>query len=320
MRTVIKLIELPKYPSTDWYKKIINNLSTTSYINPMNDMLDKLFSFIHYSKYKNIYDFSIAPFEDIKEVYEKMKGAIPTNYFYYTQEYKDKNGNERKRKVFNDNWKAYINAYNRLVKDKMNLDLINHLNIKCCPYCNENYIFNRKNHSSAQLGHFYPKDEYPIFAICLYNLVPACPACNHIKGIQDIGVSPYDHSLNFDELKISYNPKSSNWINDSNELEIIFKYDKSSNFGKKIKQNLTVFELEEAYKNHTDYVQEILKKVEIYNDATISNIRSDFPSLFSSDEEVIQMIFGNYIKKIDFLKRPLSKLTHDILEENRIIK
>lgn len=104
---------------------------------------------------------------------------------------------------------------------------------------------------------------YPIFAICLYNLVPACPACNHIKGTQDIGVSPYDHSLNFDKLKISYIPKSSNWINDSKEIDISFKYDKLSEFGNKIKRNLTVLELEEAYKNHTDYVQEILKKLDI---------------------------------------------------------
>ena len=45
----------------------------------------------------------------------------------------------------------------------------------------------------------------------------------------------------------------------------------------------------------------------------------DFPDLFSSDEELIRTIFGNYIREEELLKRPLSKLTRDILEELGLI-
>lgn len=317
---MIKLIELPEFSDTAWYKEIIEKLSKSSYIDPMNKMLKKLFADISYSKYKNISDFSVASFQDIKDIYEKIIKIPSKDYFYTIKICKDKKGNDRKKKEFNDDWKAYINAYNKLVREKTNLEIVNHLNIKCCPYCNENYVFNRDKHSSAQLDHFYSKDEYPIFAVCLYNLVPTCPACNHIKGTHNIGVSPHDHLLDFDNLRISYKPKSANWINDPREIEIDFKYDEHSEFGQKLKENLSALEIEKAYNNHTDYVQELLKKMEIYNDDTISNILADFPLLFSTDEEVFRIIFGNFTKKSDYLKRPLSKLTHDILDENGFIK
>ena len=45
----------------------------------------------------------------------------------------------------------------------------------------------------------------------------------------------------------------------------------------------------------------------------------DFPELFSSDEELIQAIFSNYICEEDMLKRPLSKITMDLLKELSII-
>lgn len=46
---------------------------------------------------------------------------------------------------------------------------------------------------------------------------------------------------------------------------------------------------------------------------------NDLPELFSSDDELIQTIFANYIKEEDLLKRPLSKLTRDLLKEMEII-
>lgn len=125
--------------------------------------------------------------------------------------------------------------------------------------------------------------------------------------------------LNFDEFRFSYSFKSMDWINDPNEIKIEFLFDKTSEFGKNFKINLSVLKLEDAYENHTDYVQEILKKTVIYNDDVIDNIMDSFPSLFSSKEEVIQILFDNYINNVDLLKRPLSKLTHDILIENGII-
>ena len=75
-----------------------------------------------------------------------------------------------------------------------------------------------------------------------------------------------------------------------------------------------IFNLDNVYKFHTDYVQEIIKKAIMYNEDKINEILDEFPELFSSRDEVYRIIFGNYVNKDDFNKRPLSKLTKDICE------
>lgn len=306
------MLALPIFFDIDWYKDFINSLDDCTYLSPMEETLKIFLMHIGYP-YMNISDFSVISFDEINKIYRKIK-KLPSDYFYTTRKVGGRN-----IKIYKHNWKKFINAYNSLIRKKINVEIVKQLNIKCCPYCNENYIFNRNNYSTAQLDHFYSKNEYPVFAICLYNLVPACPVCNHVKGTKDIGVSPHNHMLNFDEFRFSYSFKSMDWINDPNEIKIEFLFDKTSEFGKNFKTNLSVLKLKDAYENHTDYVQEILKKTVIYNDDVIDNIMDSFPSLFSSKEEVIQMLFGNYINNVDLLKRPLSKLTHDILIENGII-
>ena len=79
--------------------------------------------------------------------------------------------------------------------------------------------------------------------------------------------------------------------------------------------NLDVMGIRRAYDMHKDYVQEILKKAQIYGKGHRENLMRDFPELFSSEEELIQAIFSNYICEEDMLKRPLSKITMDLLKE-----
>lgn len=59
------------------------------------------------------------------------------------------------------------------------------LKIRTCPYCNANYTrVSSKGQFRADLEHFFPKskDKYPYLMITLYNLFPACPTCNKLKG------------------------------------------------------------------------------------------------------------------------------------------
>ena len=79
------------------------------------------------------------------------------------------------------------------------------------------------------------------------------------------------------------------------------------------------FLIQMIHTGHKDYVQEILKKAQIYGKGHRENLMRDFPELFSSDEELIQAIFSNYICEEDMLKRPLSKITMDLLKELSII-
>ena len=90
-------------------------------------------------------------------------------------------------------------------------------------------------------------------------------------------------------------------------------------FKEKMERNLEVMAIQSSYNSHVDYIQEILKKAQIYSKEMRNDLLNSFPELFSSDDEIIRIIFGNYIDATDFLKRPLSKLTRDLLEEVGII-
>ena len=172
----------------------------------------------------------------------------------------------------------------------------------------------------AQLDHFYPRDRFPIFSVSLYNIVPVCGTCNHIKSVNEIAISPHDHSQNFSHMKISYIPKSGNWIDDANEIKVSFEYDREDlSFKEGMKRNLEVMGIMSSYNTHADYIQELLKKAQIYGIEARNSLLNDFPELFSSDEEMMRIIFGNYIETKDFLNRPLSKLTQNLLKEIGIL-
>jgi len=62
-----------------------------------------------------------------------------------------------------------IDLYEKFRNSVSSKKYIQRLNIKVCPYCNRNYIFNftknRKEEATAQLDHFYNKSHYPY--LCL---------------------------------------------------------------------------------------------------------------------------------------------------------
>ena len=62
-------------------------------------------------------------------------------------------------------------------------------------------------------------------------------------------------------------------------------------------------------------MQEILKKRIIYSRSQIKELYKSYGNLFKDEEELVRIIFGNYINSKDLNKRPLSKLTKDILKE-----
>ncbi|GEQ19068.1 MULTISPECIES: hypothetical protein [Clostridium] len=102
-----------------------------------------------------------------------------------------------------------IKLYEKFSGKKINLWIIEKTNVKVCPYCNLAYTYNRGDSVTAQLDHFFSKSEYPMFALCYYNLIPSCPSCNHIKlDNNDEMTSPYVERA-FKDMKVywelSYN-------------------------------------------------------------------------------------------------------------------
>lgn len=221
--------------------------------------------------------------------------------------------------VFTDDWDKYKKQYNEFSKKKINIELLKAQNNKTCPYCNENYITNRAENTSHQLDHFYSKSKYPIFALSIYNLIPSCYACNHTKGDQTITVSPFDDDYDFDDITMTYIPKNEDFLYNEDSFDICFICSQQEN-DEKFKTNRKVLGLDAAYDNHKDYLLELMRKGEIYNEETIQSLLSEYPQLFSSKEEVLQTIYANYIEISKLNQRPLSKLTRDYLKEIGILK
>ncbi|HID0867104.1 TPA: HNH endonuclease, partial [Clostridium botulinum] len=105
-------------------------------------------------------------------------------------------------------------------------------------------------------------------------------------------------------------------LGDSDNFKIEIKpKNPKSEIGTKIQNSIETFHLQDLYNLHKDYVREIIKKAIIYNESRIDELYTQYPELFSSREEVMQMVVSNYISDEALGKRPLSKLTKDICEE-----
>ena len=192
-------------------------------------------------------------------------------------------------------------------------------NVKVCPYCNRNFIVNfSETGTTVELDHFFSKDDYPYLAISLYNLIPSCHTCNHMKRKKKLKLYPYKESINeyfqFSHklLKLPYNEEN---------LELVLvKKQNNRKARKKLNNYNRVLQIESLYKNHKDIVLELIQKSVMYNESYIEELMKNYEgTLFKNEEDLLRLIFGGYISDEDLGKRPLSKLTKDILEQLEIV-
>ena len=96
-----------------------------------------------------------------------------------------------------------------------------------CPYCNRNFIEDlkivknrngRKPVGTFELDHFYSKDEFPMFAVSFYNLIPVCGTCNRIKSNTVFNINPYLMYDKKDNISFEYNILGSNYMENEDEL------------------------------------------------------------------------------------------------------
>ena len=71
----------------------------------------------------------------------------------------------------------------------------------------------------------------------------------------------------------------------------------------------------DLYNKHKDYIIDIFKNFHINTDKRMEELLHTFPDIFSTKAEVRSLIFMNDIKKENWGKRPLAKLTYDIYTE-----
>ena len=202
-------------------------------------------------------------------------------------------------------------------------DFLQIIDCKVCPYCNRAYTFtirNGKFKSKPELDHYFSKNKYPYLALSIFNLIPSCSICN--KGKSDIDTKyicyPYEESFDEMENQISF-------TTDFDDLEAIFNNDKklivklNNDDPKKdlyIKKYNTAFKIDSFYEQHDDYARELIQKALIFDDSFFESICASMPELFNySMAEVKQAIFMSYLEPGNMGKRPLSKMTQDILKE-----
>lgn len=184
---------------------------------------------------------------------------------------------------------------------KNNIELSEALKLTVCPYCNRNFINKRGDQESGrQFDHFYSKDEVPYFSLSLYNLVPCCSICNHVKlskpGMQ---CCPFDEDNTRDrKLKFKVEFPSGritvvNTVPDVRILKLNEAYEIHS------EDVIRLFNAEKKYCR--EYRKQLLNKVDKKHRFLLSELRFD------------QMIFGDVINldHSKFRNEVLSYLKYD---------
>lgn len=240
---------------------------------------------------------------------------IETLYLNYCKDF------TLKEKKFIENTFNY--SYNRSSNKKF-MEHFKKLNIKSCPFCNNNHVYFYKQgvgkvNTLATLEHYYPKAQYPHLSLSFYNLIPSCSACNSkFKGTKNQAgkiLHPYYDSFHKRaEFKVKIGKRL---IKKSVDLEIDLKINDITDT--KCKTTIDRFQLDKIYSQHNDIAKEIWNKAQVYNQSRIDELYKEFfKKLRYKKEDVKNMIFCNYLHEDDINKRNHSKLTQDIVKQFKI--
>ncbi|HDR7588504.1 TPA: HNH endonuclease, partial [Bacillus mycoides] len=242
----------------------------------------------YYFLYKNIETIVSANIIDLEE-YEKQ-------FIYYFHKFFEDMGEDKYTEIFNNVKTLFENEYKRFSKGYLieigkqikhwnAYEYIKLLRIKVCPYCNAQFTLtihttNDKAEggpSRAELDHFIPKNEYPIFSMSLYNLVPSCKVCNQsLKHSRKTSFSthfnPFDKEIDnefYFSRQFKRYKKKKNKINyvdailgETNNFEITISPKSIFNnlhltrkekiISKKVNNNIKLFRLKSIYNQHKD--------------------------------------------------------------------
>lgn len=217
------------------------------------------------------------------------------------------------------------NAYN----------LASALNVNVCPYCNR--VYTNTIISSARLfiirptfDHFFHKAVHPFLALSFYNLIPSCNYCNSsLKGQKAFtlinNIHPYKEGFGsdatFDYLQTALHGDKG----DARNYKVIIK-DNTLPLASKTKRifgissepdsgNAKVFRLEEVYQGHADVVGELIVKSDRLSLYHAESVLKLLTHLGATKREFYRFYFSNYFDEADFNKRPLAKLTKDIISK-----
>lgn len=217
-----------------------------------------------------------------------------------------------------------------------------------CPYCNATYLFKLRekkgketNYIGAQLDHYHPKDDFPYLAISIFNMIPSCPTCNHIKSNRkEPHLHPYTEEMgnnakftlsmsclgelagvkfeNIEEYReiesslgkytrLEFNLKEGF----DKRVELKIKEGIEEELEKRIKNSKEIFQLENKYSGVREEIRDLYFKHKLLSQSQRNETLSEFgDSLGITEKEMEEVYFG--ARKTDEYKRPLSKFINDI--------
>lgn len=203
--------------------------------------------------------------------------------------------------------------------------LAKNIGTNTCVYCNRQYIFTVEKGDGRNPGeriarpvfdHWFPRHEFPLLSISLYNLIPSCPVCNSsAKGstIFDLNdfIHPYVHEKGKPDITFAAVPADRETL----QWTVNIRCTK----GSKEENTVQAFSLREIYAMHGALeVSDIMAFKSAYPDGYLSDL---FDKLLKdctrtmTKHDVYRMLFGTELESDRFLDRPFSKLKYDLLKE-----
>lgn len=240
---------------------------------------------------------------------EKYVLCLPNDLKYLIIEFKNRFSNIDLQSAEWKTFCTYMKGQYERVRSLYLPTVLQELNLSVCPYCNRHYIFSVGNGRkvSAQFDHFYSKVTYPYLALSFYNLIPCCPDCNRAKGEKDVKINPYAEGFNNNgQLEID---SLLNCVLGKSNWNVVFNADD------RCRTNIEVFALDELYSHHKDVAYEIVWKAIANESGYLKEIVQAYGNMGLDIETIYRIIWGYYLGDGGLSKRPLSKLTSDILKQ-----
>lgn len=290
---------------------------------------------------------------EFKTMHDCLKKIISVCKF--TDEESEKEAYDICKKIFD---------YDSFVRDKQEAYwLLRNLGVRVCPYCNRIYTITLPTKEELEKGesfyttratfdHFYSKSKYPYLALSLFNLVTSCHICNNNKRDNEKKiVYPYDegfdknavfrvipdlenteegdNSLNVltgesDNFYIKFMSKNRLFLSKKVPLEERLSNIKDKEYRERVIGSITMFHLEEQYKEYKAEIKDILRNRYYFNEEYVRSVicpmlRDKMKEKNVDDNQIwnmaMDMLFFNRINQQEWGERPLSKLISDILDQ-----
>lgn len=215
-----------------------------------------------------------------------------------------------------DDYNYFIETYSKIRGSKQIIELyLKYLDLKTCPYCNRSFISkaNRKNKNiylTYEFDHFFSKEDNPVLAISLYNLIPSCHTCNHLKLDKKLDII-YPYLEEFGGGGV-FKFKNTSILKQQLCKDSKIDYELSTT-DIKILNSIETFELQELYKSHESEAIDLIHKKRIFTNQYINEQIENYLETFGyTAEQIHALVFSHYTSEDMHRNKIISKFLNDL--------